>query len=47
MVKRVGRKAEIYSKIGAVVSSNIGADIVAFSTDARISHKNITLLRTY
>lgn len=29
MVKRVGRKAEMYSKIGAVVSSNIGADIVA------------------
>lgn len=29
MIKRVGRKAEMYSKIGAVVSSNIGADIVA------------------
>lgn len=29
MVKRIGRKAEMYAKIGCAVSSNIGADIVA------------------
>ena len=29
MIKRTGRKAEMYAHIGAVVSANIGADIVA------------------
>ena len=29
MIKRTGRKAEMIAHIGAVVSANIGADIVA------------------
>ena len=29
MIKRTGRKAEMYAHIGAVVSANIGPDIVA------------------
>ncbi len=29
MIKKVGRKAEMYAKIGCAVASNIGADLVA------------------
>ena len=29
MIKKTGRKAEMYAKIGCAVSSNIGPDIVA------------------
>jgi len=29
LIKRTGRKAETYQSIGAVVSANIGPDIVA------------------